>query len=145
MTQSCRHKECLKNVSYSMQLKYQHISQRSYNVRIYLCIIMAFEFFCSFTQVDVLVVWYISMVHYTTVFLYSKKCLNNTFLFCDSSKSRDSASTPPAQRNGSGGLGQLSVAPPVAGPSGPSPLTARRGKHTTNRVLGLCIFYLVYL
>ncbi|XP_036428965.1 rho GTPase-activating protein 17a isoform X2 [Colossoma macropomum] len=45
----------------------------------------------------------------------------------DSSKSRDSASTPPAQRNGSGGSAQLSVVPPVAGSSGPSPHTARRG------------------
>uniref|UniRef100_A0AAR2JGV7 Rho GTPase-activating protein 17 n=1 Tax=Pygocentrus nattereri TaxID=42514 RepID=A0AAR2JGV7_PYGNA len=45
----------------------------------------------------------------------------------DSSKSRDSASTPPAQRNGSGGSAQLSVVPPVAGSSGLSPHTARRG------------------
>ncbi|XP_072524285.1 rho GTPase-activating protein 17a isoform X2 [Salminus brasiliensis] len=45
----------------------------------------------------------------------------------DSSKSRDSASTPPAQRNGSGGAAQLSVAPSVTGSSGPSPHTARRG------------------
>ncbi|KAL7869011.1 hypothetical protein AOLI_G00129990 [Acnodon oligacanthus] len=44
-----------------------------------------------------------------------------------SSKSRDSASTPPAQRNGSGGSAQLSVVPPVAGSSGLSPHTARRG------------------
>ncbi|XP_072524284.1 rho GTPase-activating protein 17a isoform X1 [Salminus brasiliensis] len=44
-----------------------------------------------------------------------------------SSKSRDSASTPPAQRNGSGGAAQLSVAPSVTGSSGPSPHTARRG------------------
>lgn len=44
----------------------------------------------------------------------------------DSSKSRDSASTPPAQRNGSGGSTQLSVVPPVAGSSGHSPHMARR-------------------
>ncbi|XP_065098579.1 rho GTPase-activating protein 17a isoform X2 [Paramisgurnus dabryanus] len=45
----------------------------------------------------------------------------------DSSKSRDSASTPPAQRNGSGGSGQLNVGTPVAGSTGPSPHMARRG------------------
>ncbi|XP_049320745.1 rho GTPase-activating protein 17a isoform X2 [Astyanax mexicanus] len=45
----------------------------------------------------------------------------------DSSKSRESAVTPPAQRNGSGGSTQLSVVPPVAGSSGPSPHMARRG------------------
>ncbi|KAG9267669.1 rho GTPase-activating protein 17 isoform X1 [Astyanax mexicanus] len=44
-----------------------------------------------------------------------------------SSKSRESAVTPPAQRNGSGGSTQLSVVPPVAGSSGPSPHMARRG------------------
>ncbi|KAI4904307.1 hypothetical protein NFI96_001701 [Prochilodus magdalenae] len=44
-----------------------------------------------------------------------------------SSKSRDSASTPPAQRNGSGSSAQLSVVPPVAGSSGLSPHMARRG------------------
>uniref|UniRef100_A0A8B9KDY2 Rho GTPase-activating protein 17 n=1 Tax=Astyanax mexicanus TaxID=7994 RepID=A0A8B9KDY2_ASTMX len=49
----------------------------------------------------------------------------------DSSKSRESAVTPPAQRNGSGGSTQLSVVPPVAGSSGPSPHMARRGKCTT--------------
>lgn len=45
----------------------------------------------------------------------------------DSSKNRDSASTPPAQRNGTGGSGQLSVGTPVAGSTGPSPHMARRG------------------
>uniref|UniRef100_UPI003D9CBA7B rho GTPase-activating protein 17a isoform 2 n=1 Tax=Danio rerio TaxID=7955 RepID=UPI003D9CBA7B len=45
----------------------------------------------------------------------------------DSSKSRDSASTPPAQRNGTGGSGQLSVGTPVAGSTGPSPHMTRRG------------------
>nr|XP_055031345.1 rho GTPase-activating protein 17a isoform X2 [Misgurnus anguillicaudatus] len=45
----------------------------------------------------------------------------------DSSKSRDSASTPPAQRNGTGGSGQLNVGTPVAGSTGPSPHMARRG------------------
>ncbi|TRY83996.1 hypothetical protein DNTS_009944 [Danionella cerebrum] len=46
----------------------------------------------------------------------------------NSSKSRDSAGTPPAQRNGSGGSGQLSVASvPAAGSSGTSPHMARRG------------------
>ncbi|XP_056325384.1 rho GTPase-activating protein 17a isoform X2 [Danio aesculapii] len=45
----------------------------------------------------------------------------------DSSKSRDSASTPPAQRNGTGSLGQLSVGTPVAGSTGPSPHMTRRG------------------
>ncbi|XP_059388049.1 rho GTPase-activating protein 17-like isoform X2 [Carassius carassius] len=45
----------------------------------------------------------------------------------DSPKLRDSASTPPAQRNGTGGSGQLSVGTPVAGSSGPSPHMARRG------------------
>ncbi|XP_052426815.1 rho GTPase-activating protein 17 isoform X2 [Carassius gibelio] len=45
----------------------------------------------------------------------------------DSPKSRDSASTPPAQRNGTGGSGQLSVGTPVAGSTGPSPHMARRG------------------
>ncbi|XP_026132591.1 rho GTPase-activating protein 17-like isoform X1 [Carassius auratus] len=44
-----------------------------------------------------------------------------------SPKSRDSASTPPAQRNGTGGSGQLSVGTPVAGSTGPSPHMARRG------------------
>nr|XP_055031344.1 rho GTPase-activating protein 17a isoform X1 [Misgurnus anguillicaudatus] len=44
-----------------------------------------------------------------------------------SSKSRDSASTPPAQRNGTGGSGQLNVGTPVAGSTGPSPHMARRG------------------
>uniref|UniRef100_UPI003D9C8555 rho GTPase-activating protein 17a isoform 1 n=1 Tax=Danio rerio TaxID=7955 RepID=UPI003D9C8555 len=44
-----------------------------------------------------------------------------------SSKSRDSASTPPAQRNGTGGSGQLSVGTPVAGSTGPSPHMTRRG------------------
>ncbi|XP_059388048.1 rho GTPase-activating protein 17-like isoform X1 [Carassius carassius] len=44
-----------------------------------------------------------------------------------SPKLRDSASTPPAQRNGTGGSGQLSVGTPVAGSSGPSPHMARRG------------------
>uniref|UniRef100_A0A8C2FT42 Rho GTPase-activating protein 17 n=1 Tax=Cyprinus carpio TaxID=7962 RepID=A0A8C2FT42_CYPCA len=45
----------------------------------------------------------------------------------DSSKTRDPASTPPAQRNGTGGSGQLSVGTPVAGSTGPSPHMARRG------------------
>ncbi|XP_077057207.1 rho GTPase-activating protein 17a isoform X2 [Siphateles boraxobius] len=45
----------------------------------------------------------------------------------DSSKNRDPASTPPAQRNGTGGSGQLSVGTPVAGSTGPSPHMARRG------------------
>lgn len=45
----------------------------------------------------------------------------------DSSKSREPASTPPAQRNGTGGSGQLSVGTPVAGSTGPSPHMARRG------------------
>ncbi|XP_051523378.1 rho GTPase-activating protein 17-like isoform X2 [Myxocyprinus asiaticus] len=45
----------------------------------------------------------------------------------DSSKNRDPASTPPAQRNGTGGSGQLSVVTPVAGSTGPSPHMARRG------------------
>uniref|UniRef100_A0A8B9KEM9 Rho GTPase-activating protein 17 n=1 Tax=Astyanax mexicanus TaxID=7994 RepID=A0A8B9KEM9_ASTMX len=53
------------------------------------------------------------------------------FNFFGSSKSRESAVTPPAQRNGSGGSTQLSVVPPVAGSSGPSPHMARRGKCTT--------------
>ncbi|KAI2658538.1 Rho GTPase-activating protein 17 [Labeo rohita] len=44
-----------------------------------------------------------------------------------SSKTRDPASTPPAQRNGTGGSGQLSVGTPVAGSTGPSPHMARRG------------------
>ncbi|KAK7122800.1 hypothetical protein R3I94_019797 [Phoxinus phoxinus] len=44
-----------------------------------------------------------------------------------SSKNRDPASTPPAQRNGTGGSGQLSVGTPVAGSTGPSPHMARRG------------------
>ncbi|XP_051959160.1 rho GTPase-activating protein 17-like isoform X2 [Xyrauchen texanus] len=44
-----------------------------------------------------------------------------------SSKNRDPASTPPAQRNGTGGSGQLSVVTPVAGSTGPSPHMARRG------------------
>ncbi|KAA0725287.1 Rho GTPase-activating protein 17 [Triplophysa tibetana] len=44
-----------------------------------------------------------------------------------SSKSREPASTPPAQRNGTGGSGQLSVGTPVAGSTGPSPHMARRG------------------
>uniref|UniRef100_A0A671RFH2 Rho GTPase-activating protein 17 n=1 Tax=Sinocyclocheilus anshuiensis TaxID=1608454 RepID=A0A671RFH2_9TELE len=44
-----------------------------------------------------------------------------------SSKPRDPASTPPAQRNGTGGSGQLSVGTPVAGSTGPSPHMARRG------------------
>ncbi|XP_056627232.1 rho GTPase-activating protein 17a isoform X1 [Triplophysa dalaica] len=41
--------------------------------------------------------------------------------------SREPASTPPAQRNGTGGSGQLSVGTPVAGSTGPSPHMARRG------------------
>lgn len=45
----------------------------------------------------------------------------------DSSKTRDPASTPPAQRNGTGGSGQLSVGTPVAGSTGPSPHMAHRG------------------
>uniref|UniRef100_A0A672KH50 Rho GTPase-activating protein 17-like n=1 Tax=Sinocyclocheilus grahami TaxID=75366 RepID=A0A672KH50_SINGR len=45
----------------------------------------------------------------------------------DSSKPRDPASTPPAQRNGTGGSGQLSVGTPVAGSTGPSPHMAHRG------------------
>uniref|UniRef100_A0A8C1JEG4 Rho GTPase-activating protein 17 n=1 Tax=Cyprinus carpio TaxID=7962 RepID=A0A8C1JEG4_CYPCA len=45
----------------------------------------------------------------------------------DSSKIRDPASTPPAQRNGTGGSGQLSVGTPVAGSTGPSPHMAQRG------------------
>ncbi|XP_041938044.1 rho GTPase-activating protein 17a isoform X5 [Alosa sapidissima] len=45
----------------------------------------------------------------------------------DSSKSRESASTPPPQRNGSAGSGQLNVGAPVAGTTGPSPHLTRRG------------------
>uniref|UniRef100_A0A8C1TE84 Rho GTPase-activating protein 17 n=1 Tax=Cyprinus carpio TaxID=7962 RepID=A0A8C1TE84_CYPCA len=45
----------------------------------------------------------------------------------DSSKIRDPASTPPAQRNGTGGSGQLSLGTPVAGSTGPSPHMAQRG------------------
>ncbi|XP_016139638.1 rho GTPase-activating protein 17-like isoform X2 [Sinocyclocheilus grahami] len=45
----------------------------------------------------------------------------------ESSKTRDPASTPPAQRNGTGGSGQLSVGTPVAGSTGPSPHMAHRG------------------
>ncbi|XP_056627233.1 rho GTPase-activating protein 17a isoform X2 [Triplophysa dalaica] len=45
----------------------------------------------------------------------------------DSLNSREPASTPPAQRNGTGGSGQLSVGTPVAGSTGPSPHMARRG------------------
>lgn len=45
----------------------------------------------------------------------------------NSSKTRDPASTPPAQRHGTGGSGQLSVGTPVAGSTGPSPHMARRG------------------
>lgn len=48
----------------------------------------------------------------------------------NSSKNRDPASTPPAQRNGTGGSGQLSVGTPVAGSTGPSPHMARRGQWT---------------
>uniref|UniRef100_A0A8C2EE66 Rho GTPase-activating protein 17 n=1 Tax=Cyprinus carpio TaxID=7962 RepID=A0A8C2EE66_CYPCA len=44
-----------------------------------------------------------------------------------SSKIRDPASTPPAQRNGTGGSGQLSLGTPVAGSTGPSPHMAQRG------------------
>ncbi|XP_012694389.2 rho GTPase-activating protein 17a isoform X2 [Clupea harengus] len=45
----------------------------------------------------------------------------------DSSRSRESASTPPPQRNGSAGSGQLNVGSPVAGTTGPSPHMTRRG------------------
>ncbi|XP_062859230.1 rho GTPase-activating protein 17a isoform X2 [Trichomycterus rosablanca] len=44
----------------------------------------------------------------------------------DSSKSCDSASTPPAQRNGSGGSSQLNVTPPAAGSSAHSPHVSLR-------------------
>ncbi|XP_062859229.1 rho GTPase-activating protein 17a isoform X1 [Trichomycterus rosablanca] len=43
-----------------------------------------------------------------------------------SSKSCDSASTPPAQRNGSGGSSQLNVTPPAAGSSAHSPHVSLR-------------------
>ncbi|XP_051968358.1 rho GTPase-activating protein 17a isoform X2 [Xyrauchen texanus] len=45
----------------------------------------------------------------------------------DSSKNRDPASTPPSQRNGTGGSGQLCAGNPVAGSTGPSPHMAQRG------------------
>ncbi|KAL2078158.1 hypothetical protein ACEWY4_025843 [Coilia grayii] len=45
----------------------------------------------------------------------------------DSSRSRESASTPPPQRNGSAGSGQLNAGTPVAGTTGPSPHLTRRG------------------
>ncbi|XP_059386750.1 rho GTPase-activating protein 17a isoform X2 [Carassius carassius] len=45
----------------------------------------------------------------------------------DSSKTRDPASTPPAQRNGTGGSGQMNLGTPVAGSTGPSPHMAHRG------------------
>ncbi|XP_051530660.1 rho GTPase-activating protein 17-like isoform X3 [Myxocyprinus asiaticus] len=45
----------------------------------------------------------------------------------DSSKNRDPASTPPAQRNGTGGSGQLCSGNPVAGSTGPSPHMTHRG------------------
>ncbi|KTG31188.1 hypothetical protein cypCar_00019582 [Cyprinus carpio] len=52
-----------------------------------------------------------------------------------SSKTRDPASTPPAQRNGTGGSGQLSVGTPVAGSTGPSPHMARRDSGMTFKPL----------
>uniref|UniRef100_A0A8C2HRC5 Rho GTPase-activating protein 17 n=1 Tax=Cyprinus carpio TaxID=7962 RepID=A0A8C2HRC5_CYPCA len=49
----------------------------------------------------------------------------------DSSIARDPASTPPAMRNGPGGLSgtpaQLNVVTPTSGPKGPSPFLGRRG------------------
>ncbi len=57
-----------------------------------------------------------------TDFVYFFLCLLN------SSKTRDPASTPPAQRNGTGGSGQLSVGTPVAGSTGPSPHMTHRGQ-----------------